>query len=139
MNAVLEMRESMHGRVDTSRGGIGGGGPEDDHFGSWEEETYNDAQRAVEEDMNAGGPVDRTYSSDPESQTLFQEYYDDLVEEWYAEEDEQYDHKGNPLRMEEEFYDSEIDPETNYISGDSLPEPEYYNPSWGDSREDYID
>lgn len=141
MSAVLEMRESKHSRVDTSQGGIYGGGPEDEHFGSWEEEVYYDAQRAVEEDMAAGGPnLERRYSEKQEAEALFQEFYSDLVDEWHEMDSaEQYDHKGNPLHDEEEYYDDEVDPERNYISGDSIPEPEYYNPAWGDSREDYID
>ena len=133
LNAVLEMRESSKERVPTSQGGIYGGGPEDEHYGSWEEEVYHDAQRAVERDMAAGGPNPNPHSGyaddDTEAEALFQEFYNDLVEEWRAidEEEQQY------------YEDDEVDPERNYITGDFLPEPEYYDPAWGDSHSDYID
>ena len=137
LNAVLEMRESSRERVPTSQGGIYGGGPEDDLYGSWEEEVYHDAQRAVERDMAAGGPNPSShsgYADDPEREDLFQEFYNELIDEWHEiDDEEQYPHG------EEEYYDDEVDPESNYISGDFLPEPEYYDPAWGDSREDYID
>jgi len=122
LNAVLEIRES------TSTGGIYGGGPEDQRYGSDDEEVYYDAQRAVENDMR-NGTIDasRDYSDVPEEQALFEEFYDELIGEWEESEVPEYEDEGY-----------EVDPERNYMSGNRNAEPDYYDPSWGDSRnEDY--
>ena len=123
MKAVLEMRESRYDH---------GGGPEDPQYIHEDEELYIDAKDAVIRDMRAGTPGAsiNMYQGTP-MDALFQEFYDELEEEYHEIEAER-------MQMDPSDFDDEVDPERNYISGYSQPEPDYYNPDWGDSmKEDY--
>ena len=145
LNAVLQMRESGR-KIDPFMSG----GPEDDHFDTEHEFMYHQIMRVLEKDLDADPYVTgKAHGYGPSEMREWLELWQGALEHIRFMETgeggpQEYDQKGNPIDMEEEFYDpsdyeaDEIDPERNYISGDFLPEPDYYDPAWGDSmKEDY--
>lgn len=130
LNAVLEMRESGHQRRPFMSGG-----PEDDYFETEDEYMYSQIMRALEEDLNADPyQTGRAQGYNKRQMKVWLELWDDALEHIEMLE------RGG-TEEPEEFYDPtdvEVDPERNYISGDFMQEPDYYDPEWGDSmREDY--